>query len=272
MAEFTSDNDYWKFSQSVIRRARYVFEPDVNDFLEAVMSTVSNRIFVIEPDSILHRAQLGFEWRIERVVSDDPNSDTIEIEDALPSERMKPLRDSAREGRINPKGIPCLYLSDEEKTAMAETRPWIGSFVSLAHFVVLKTLRLVNCSEPRKRFSYIFRERHKPLTPSEREEIAWGEISYAFSEPVTPTDLTAEYAPTQVLSDLFRHHGYDGIRYKSLLGDGFNYALFDLDAAEVYSGQLHMVKTVRFEFDTHNNPYTAKKYYEFFRQRQHKES
>src|ERR1700761_4610044 len=118
MAEFKSDKDYWQFSQSVTRRGRYIFEQNVHDFLEAVMSTVAQRIFVIEPESILHRAQLGFDWRTENVVPDDPNSDTIDIEDSLPVDRMKPLRDSAKEGRINPKGIPCLYLSDDEKTAM----------------------------------------------------------------------------------------------------------------------------------------------------------
>jgi hypothetical protein len=139
----------------------------------------------------------------------------------------------------------------------------MGSFVSRGDFIVLRELRLVNCCEPRQRLTHIFLEapHFRVPDPPEREKIAWGEISYAFSEPVTPTDMTAEYAPTQILSDLFRHHGYDGIRYKSLLGPGYNYALFDLDAADLYSCQLHEVKNIRFEFDTYSNPYVTMKYY-----------
>ncbi len=163
---------------------------------------------------------------------------------------MKPLRDSAREGRINAKGIPCLYLCDDMATAMSETRPWIGSYVSVATLIVPKKLIFVDCCDRRVGPTISF---DKPafiaqVAAEKRERIAWGEISHAFSEPVSPTDTTAEYAPTQILSDLFRRHGYDGIRYKSLLGPGFNYALFDVDAAGVNSCSLHDVKDVTFRF------------------------
>jgi hypothetical protein len=263
MAEFKSHDDYWQFSRSVIGRARYVFDPHVEEFLSAVIATVGDRVAIIAPDSVLHRAQLGFEWRSERIDPADPDSDTVEIEEAFCEQRMKPLRDSAREGRINAKGIPCLYLSDDRETAMAETRPWMRSFVSLGNFIALKELRLVNCCDPRHRFSHIFMEPPYFRVPdvAQREKIAWGEIAYAFSEPATPTDMTAEYAPTQVLADLFRRHGYDGIRYKSLLGSGYNYALFDLDVADLHSCQLHVVRNISFNFDTKGNSYMTMKYY-----------
>jgi hypothetical protein len=113
-----------------------MFEPHVQEFLSTVLATiVEDRIAIIEPGRVFARAQLRFEWR--SLEPDNPDIDE-QIEDAYCIERMKPLRDSAREGRINAKGIPCLYLSDDENTAMAETRPWIGLFASLAQF---KTLR-----------------------------------------------------------------------------------------------------------------------------------
>ncbi len=49
---------------------------------------------------------------------------------------MKRLQGSARECRANPKGIPCLYLSSVMRTAAAEVRPWIGTYVTLAKFRV----------------------------------------------------------------------------------------------------------------------------------------
>jgi hypothetical protein len=253
--EFNCHDDYFQFARSVIRHGRYVFEPCAEEFLSTVAATISDeRIAVVEKGCLLARAQLGFEWR-----SIEPNNPEIDeqIQDAYSMRRMKPLRDSAREGRINPKGIPCLYLSDDENTAMAETRPWIGSFVSLAQFKTLREVRLVSCCEPRQRFKHLSltRPHLREFDPKTREEVAWGEISYAFSEPVSPTDMTAEYVPTQILADLFRHHGFDGIRYRSLLGKGYNYALFDPDSADLLNCCLYEVKSVSFEFDQFGNPY-----------------
>jgi hypothetical protein len=263
MREFKSHDDYWLFAQSVTKRARYVFESHVNEFLDAVEATLKERISIIEKNTVLHRAQVGFDWRKESLDPDDPDSETVEIEDAYPPERMKPLRDSAREGRINAKGLSCLYLSDDLSTAMAETRPWIGSFVSLGNFIVLRQLRLINCCDQRHRFTHLFLNPPyiRVLDPKTREAVAWGEISNAFSEPVAPTDYTAEYAPTQIISELFRSHGFDGIRYKSLVGGGYNYALFDLDAADLYSCRLHVVKDLHFDFEIRGNPYVLTKYH-----------
>ena len=40
------------------------------------------------------------------------------------SQRMKPKTDAAKEGLVNPKGIPCLYVATDETTAISEVRPW----------------------------------------------------------------------------------------------------------------------------------------------------
>jgi hypothetical protein len=118
--EFKSHDDYRRFAQSVLRRGRHIFEPHVDEFLSTVLATIrEDRVAFIENGSLFARAQLGFVWR--RLEPDKAEID-IEREDAYGVERMKPLRDSAREGRINATGIPCLYLSDDENTAMAETR------------------------------------------------------------------------------------------------------------------------------------------------------
>lgn len=234
----------------------------MNEFLETVLATLKDRILEVEAGVIFLRAQLGHHWREISTDPNDPGSETFEVECAHDIDRMKPLRHSAREGRINAKGIPCIYLCDDENTAMAETRPWIGSFVSLAQFKTLKHLQLVNCCDERHHGLHLSLELPliRALDPRKREKITWGEISHAFSEPVSPTDVTAEYTPTQILSDLFRSRGYDGIRYKSLLGPGYNYALFDLDAADLLNCGLHQVKRVAFEFDMADNPYFNPEY------------
>ena len=60
----------------------------------------------------------------------------------------------------------------------------------------------------------------------------------------------------------FRAHGYDGIVYKSLLGDGLNIALFDCDAAELINCGLYETNAVSFKFDQCGNPYFIAKHHE----------
>jgi hypothetical protein len=75
---------------------------------------------------IFWRAQLGHDWREER-----QDGEVFEVQCAHSSQRMKPRRDRAPEGRVNPKGIPCLYLATTKEAAMSEVRPWMGSYISV---------------------------------------------------------------------------------------------------------------------------------------------
>jgi hypothetical protein len=257
MATFSSCHAFRSFSKSIMRKSRYVFEPDVEEFLKTVLETGEKRKTTLPAGSHLYRAQLGFEWEPELIDPDEPRAGTYDVPGPLPRGRMKPLSDSAREGRVNPKGIPCLYLSDDKKTAMAEQRPWLDSYVSVGYFSIRKDLQMIDCSNPKLYSEHIFIDppHFREPAPEEREEAVWGEIAHAFSEPVNPSDATAEYAPTQVLAEAFRKIGCDGIRYKSLLGKGHSFAVFDLDSADLISCVLYTTTKVWFEFEQGGNPY-----------------
>jgi hypothetical protein len=204
---------------------------------------------------------LGHGWRAERILDEnDLEVDTFDVEDPFAPERMMPPRDRATEGRVNPKGIPCLYFSTDMDTAMAETRPWIGSYVSVAQFVMLRDLSVVDCSADSARRGMVVFGGGKELEPGRREELVWGSINRAFSEPVTRTDDVAEYAPTQVLAEAFRNAGYDGIAYGSKLGSGTTVAIFDLAAAELANCHLYRVEAVNLRFEEAANPYYMTKY------------
>jgi hypothetical protein len=68
--------------------------------------------------------------------------------------------------------------------------------------------------------------------------------------------------PTQILAEAFRANGFDGIVYRSLLGDGLNVALFDCAAAELINCGLYETNAVQFKFDQCSNPYFIRKHYE----------
>lgn len=249
MAEFDSWESYRIFEQSVRRKARYVFGEHVDKFLRTVLATSEGRKTVLPSESFLWRAQQGDHW--ETVCIDEEES--IE-QGPLPRARMKPLPHSAREGRVNPKGIPCLYLATDKDTAMAEVRPWIGSYISVGQFKTLKDLVLVDCSVEHAT-NIISHWYSKEPGPGEREKAVWAHIDHAFSEPVNLDESTAEYAPTQILAEAFRSNGYDGVVYKSLLGKGLNVALFDINSADLVNCFLYQVESVAFQFNEAANPY-----------------
>lgn len=147
------------------------------------------------------------------------------------------------------------------ETAMTETRPWIGSLVSVAQFVMLRDLSVVDCSAPEIiewKAGAVEGELEwgsKYPDPDEWENIVWGDINRAFSQPVTRTDDVAEYAPTQVLAEAFRNAGYDGIVYGSKLGTGKNVAIFDLKVAELADCHLYRVEAVNLKFERAANSY-----------------
>jgi hypothetical protein len=257
MPEFTSADSYRRFEQTVKHKTRYFHDEQVRNFLNTVLATSQSRKESIKKFSVLFRAQRGYTWRKDN----EGQPEEMDVPAAFPPERMKPLAEFAGDGRINPRGITCLYLASSLDTAIAEVRPWVGSTISLAQFVIRRDLAVVDCSRDERRFPlWLVDGEPKELPPQEREAVVWGDISYAFSRPVTPDEPVTEYVPTQVLAEAFRAHGYDGIVYRSLLAHGYNIALFDCGAAEVLNCGLYETRSISFKSEQSDNPYFVTKY------------
>ena len=241
MAEFESSHDYYMFAHSVKCKARHILDAKSRRFLETVLETSQKRKEPINKGSVLYRSQLANRWRTQPIPDENGvEVDSVEVPIPAHRKRMVPRPNRATEGRVNAKGIPCLYLSTDHDTAMAEVRPWIGSYVSVASFEVLRDLTVVDCSSDSAQWLSFGKE----LPPDKREENAWGDINRAFSEPVARADDVADYAATQVLAEAFRFGGFDGIVYGSKLGAGKNVAIFDLVAARPVNGYLFQVDSL----------------------------
>lgn len=250
MSEFQSWRDYWAFYRSIIRERRHIRTTEVESFIEAVRQTSQKRIVVINAGTIWWRAQLGHDWRN---VGEDESM--IEIECAYERERMKPIAEKVGDGRVNSRGIPCLYLANLEKTAIAETRPWVGAHVSVAQFKTTKNLRIVDCSVGYNKIPIFMEE------PSldERVDAVWASIDRAFAEPLGPSDNHLSYVPTQILAELFKAEGYDGIGYKSsCCSTGFNLALFDCDSAYLVNCGLKKISSIELNYKDADQSYFVK--------------
>ena len=249
---FRSWRDYRNFRISVTRNQRFALEPTSVEFLRVLLRQVDERTRRIKEGQILWRAQLGHGW--------DPlqGSDGEWIDDAVPGpfppDRMKPLRDSARQGRVNPPGVSYLYLAGDRRTAMMETRPWIGVMVSVGQFKTVRQLNIVDLS-PDKSFKHEIFYFENP-SPRVRNQAVLYDVCQAFSEPATSSDERADYVPTQIIADNIKAKGLDGVAYRSSLTEGgLNICLFDVDSARLCNCSLFEVGSIEMEFSEAANPY-----------------
>ena len=248
MRQFESHRSYRQFAHVAMRKARYIRDRETDDFLETLWETSITRQETVDGE-FLYRAQLGAEWEQQ----DHGEGVVVDVPTPLNPERMKPLTDRAREGRANSKGIPVIYLAAEAETAVAEVRPWVGAHVSVGSFRITRPIRIVNFDAGDTGRKFYMRE----PDAAEREKAVWADIDRAFATPVSPADDVADYAPTQIVAELFRTRGLDGIAYRSSLASGLNVALFDTDSVELESCQLVDVQKVAFTIGWHSGGYSA---------------
>lgn len=245
---FKSWRSYLIFKNKVDTTQRYILDDESKDFLNSIIDTCEDRKRSLKAGNIVWRAQNGHSWR--PYYQHDPETDEdIHVDDfptPFPKGRMKPLVDSAAEGRANSKGIPCLYVATDKETAMSEVRPWLGAILSVGQLRLTRDLRVLDFSveQGSNNFHFYFEE------PSAEEIVraVWSDIDNAFSKPTKASDLKSEYAPTQIISEFIKSKGYDGIAYKSALAKGHNICLFDLESAEVVNCSIYEPTKINFDF------------------------
>jgi RES domain-containing protein len=236
------ESGYHEFARSVKHDARYVHRREAREFLTKVLETLPARRGLLKTGLVLCRAQRGF--TLGQVEGEE-----CDREMAHPPERMVPTPEHCLDGRVSPRGIPCLYLASNMKTAVAEVRPWVDAYVSLAQFKIVKECRVVDCRAA------------KSDKLDKQQALIWSDIAYAFSKPMSPEEPHLEYVPTQILAETFREHGFDGLVYESLLNKGTNIALFDPKNADLMNCGLHKIRAVNFDFALADNPYFMTQHY-----------
>jgi RES domain-containing protein len=237
MAEFPSYHSYFRFVSHAMKHNRHFPSVESQAFLDALWATSGSRVVVFPAGKKFCRARLGCDY----VPYEHEGNVVYEEPAPFSGQEMIPLLDRAHEGRANPKGIPCLYVPSHWRTAIAEVRPWIGAFVTVAIFSLNRDLQVVDCSKDQHHGIHIGQ-----IEPSAevREAAAWSHVNNAFRRPVTRNDDESSYAPTQIIADLFKSKNLDGVAYGSAVGEGVNVALFDLACATPLACRVYEIKNV----------------------------
>jgi len=271
--------DYSKFAFLIKNKNRDPSGSWCKNFLEYLLATRKTRTIELPEKTKLWRSQLG---RDKPIIAGGSFLD-ISFK-PFPPHRMKPLSDEAKEGRANPSDVPVLYLSTDRKTAMAECRPWLDAYISIGMFCTSRSLKIIDFSKD-EYIRVTANDKEKNDDQHYIEKIIWGCINKAFMKPVqlsvqiadnklaqeiaehlnsknadyiSPQEIAeffksknknADYTPLQEIAEFFKSNGYDGLKYKSAQGKGYNMALFDISSAEQANCSLVNVKSIQHSFE-----------------------
>lgn len=163
-----------------------------------------------------------------------------------------PPEELATDGRANTKGISALYLSNNETTAIHETRAGARDIVAVAKFKLKEDIHVVDFTAINKLSP--FSERIKDYTELAVNKQHLKKIGEEIAKPLRKNDDTLEYIPTQYVSDFIKSQTNDvgeskfhGIRYKSTMHtDGFNLAIFDQNLFEGIYVEEHIINNIHY--------------------------
>lgn len=254
--EFASWTSYGDFARRVRHKRRYVWDDHVKAFIATVLATLRGRDHSLLKGALLLRAQRGIDYCTFR--EDEPEQPS-----GYNAARMKPRPNQAMEGRANAAGVSVLYLGTTLQTVISEVRPWVGSEISVAQFRLKRELRALDLSRGHGQSAAMFLLDHivneTSLSVEDKEKAVWIDIDNAFSKPVTKSDDTADYVPTQILAEVFANEGYDAIIYKSQFGEkGYNIVLFNPDDADILNCAPYSVTGFEVAFKQMGNPWVLR--------------
>ncbi len=159
-----------------------------------------------------------------------------------------PPADKASEGRVNSKGIPCLYLANSMETTLHEIRARDFDEVTVATFTPIDTVNLVDLRQL---------DQLSPFAAgigldwfAVNVEILH-QISHDIAKPMRRNDSVLDYLPSQYIADFIKKLGYDGICFFSTLNTkhhGVNYAFFD--ESKFYCTAVKLIRVTNLEFLT----------------------
>ena len=131
-------------------------------------------------------------------------------------------------GRLNPMGIPYLYLASSPETAIDEVRGWPHALMTVASFELQRNCELVSLRE---------------LYRFDDGLVSW--LAFTLSRPADRRDQLV-YVASQYIAEHIKAAGADGIEYLSSFGPrGRNVALFDPALAKCVETRLFEVEAVK---------------------------
>jgi len=248
-----------KFEEDLYYNNRYFNQHEILNYIKMI---VSENEFVLKKGDSLYRARIhngcasyieGFKRVIKNYSknynADDELSDIDKLQERLDVCDLERRIDTGfwgydkkgsfvpdnpnivGDGRANPSRVVYLYAANEPIVAVAEVRPLIGDYVSVAKIETIADLRIADLT-----YNAISN------VPDECKMLAYL-IFEEFSKPNNGNRF--DYIRTQYISEYMKILGFDGIKYSSsLYRRGENYAIFNYGKCEPSESKLYQLDDV----------------------------
>lgn len=226
--EKTSSDVWHKFKIELKHQNRYF--PNDKEFNKNSLKDISQYFETFEYPNIVYRARISKDGSL------------------IPKERMgKPPSGQLTQGRANPVGISYLYVASDEATAISEIRPDKGDKVTIAKIELPVNLKFFDIRSPKNTISP-FDFSDNVLEALYKDLDLLDDFGEELSKPVLPREAGIEYLSSQYLSELIKHWGFDGMLYKSSVGNGFNIVIFRDIELKFIENKLYSIDNMNINF------------------------
>ena len=221
---------YWdKLKNELKWKRRYL--TNIDEMLEFGWGEFFNYSFNFDPKTIIYRARINSESQTEPY---------------LPKDMLSPPVKNTSSGRVNPVGIPLLYLSKEINTTLYEIRAALLDNISVGHFKIKQgcEINIVDFTSIQSVFNNT-----DEMFSFVKKELLRRAISVDLSKPLRRYDSELEYIPTQFICEFIRYiTKADGIQFNSSLKkDGLNIVLFNQDNIICTKVELYQINNIDIE-------------------------
>lgn len=168
----------------------------------------------IEPGTELFRARV-IDSKLKR--GRDYNLDEVSIGPADKS--------NSQSGRMNPEGISYFYVAEDEATALKEGRLRANERVLIGRFKTIRELTVIDWTKANiyEKAVDIFSPKYSPKMAVYQDFLR--RFAIEVGKP-NETEKAIEYVATQLVAEYVRGYGYDGIKYDSAVGNGYDVVFF----------------------------------------------
>lgn len=194
---FFGPHDWNEFAYSIQHVQRYHAEIVNRDILARLLNALAKEI----------DQSTGIWYRARRWNGKPRHELTVK-------ELKEPKPDKAGDGRMTPRGVPCLYISNSVGGAMSEIRASKYDEVAILAMRPARKLKILDLSRVDEISPFDENVDCKELASNIKN---LRQMKADLVKPVRATDDPIDYVPTQYIADFARSIGFEGIGYRSVL-------------------------------------------------------